>query len=273
MSLLINEKRTATVKAKSKVSLYSLTRNNFNSCIDKNMLNYLSKKISLQDSFNSKLEDFYFCKSLGRGKFGTVSLIHNNKNFYAMKAVRRKDAEKQKILIKYFITERTNLLKLDHPFIMKLVRTYKNEENIFYMTEYINGRVLSKYLENREQKDIKNIYLTQFYLSFILICVNYLNGKNICHRDLKPDNIMIDEKGYIKLIDFGTSIEIKNYTSTITGTPHYIAPEVLIGKSYSFQCDYCLLELLLMKYFIIFILLEIKLMILWMFIEKLSKKI
>ena len=238
MSLLINEKRTATVKAKSKVSLYSLTRNNFNSCIDKNMLNYLSKKISLQDSFNNKLEDFYFCKSLGRGKFGTVSLIHNNKNFYAMKAVRRKDAEKQKILIKYFITERTNLLKLDHPFIMKLVRTYKNEENIFYMTEYINGRVLSKYLENREQKDIKNIYLTQFYLSFILICVNYLNGKNICHRDLKPDNIMIDEKGYIKLIDFGTSIEIKNYTSTITGTPHYIAPEVLIGKSYSFQCDY-----------------------------------
>ena len=124
MSLLINEKRTATVKAKTKVSLYSLTRNNFNSCIDKNMLNYLSKKISLQDSFNNKLEDFYFCKSLGRGKFGTVSLIHNNKNFYAMKAVRRKDAEKQKILIKYFITERTNLLKLYHPFIMKLVQIY-----------------------------------------------------------------------------------------------------------------------------------------------------
>ena len=238
MSLLINENRTATIKAETKVTVYSLTRNNFNSCIDKNMLNYLSKKISLEDNFNNTLDDFYFCKILGRGKFGTVSLIHNNKNFYAMKAVRRKDAEKQKILIKYFISERNILLRLDHPFIMKLVKTYKNKDNIFYMTEYINGRVLSKFLESRETKDIKNIYLTQFYLSFLFITLNYLNSKNICHRDVKPDNTMIDEKGYIKLIDFGTSIEIKNYTSTITGTPHYIAPEILIGKTYSFQCDY-----------------------------------
>ena len=238
ISLLINEKRSATIKANTKVTLFSLTRNNFNSCVDKNMLNYLMKKISLQDNFKNDLSDFYFCKSLGKGKFGTVSLIHNNKNFYAMKAVRRKDAEKQKILIKYFITERTNLLKLDHPFIMKLVRTFKNDDNIFYMTEYINGKVLSKFLENRENKEIKNVYLTQFYLSFLFTTLKYLNSKNICHRDLKPDNIMIDEKGYLKIIDFGTSIEIKNYTSTITGTPHYIAPEVLIGKSYSFQCDY-----------------------------------
>ena len=50
---------------------------------------------------------------------------------------------------------------------------------------------------------------------------------------------MIDKKGYIQLIDFGTSIEIKKYTSIITQTPHYITTEVLIGKSYSFQCDYC----------------------------------
>ena len=238
MSLLKKENRTATIKAETKVTVYTLTRKNFNSCIDKNMLNYLLKKISLEDNFNNSLEDFYFCKNLGKGKFGTVSLIHNNKNFYAMKAVRRKDAEKQKILIKYFITERNTLLRLDHPFIMKLVKTYKNKDNIFYMTEYINGRVLSKFLESRETKDMKNIYLTQFYLSFLFITLNYLNSKNICHRDLKPDNLMIDERGYIKLIDFGTSIEIKNYTSTITGTPHYIAPEILIGKSYSFQCDY-----------------------------------
>ncbi len=62
---------------------------------------FIKKKIPSQDSFNNKLEDFYFCKSLGRGKFATVSLIHNKKNFYALKAERRKDAEKQKILIKY----------------------------------------------------------------------------------------------------------------------------------------------------------------------------
>ena len=238
ISLLKSEVRSATIRTKTKVSVYTLTRSDFKKHMDKNMLDYLNKKIALQDNFEFTLNDLYFCKSLGHGKFGTVSLVHNNKNFYAMKLVKRAEAEKQKILIKYFITERLILLKLDHPFIMKLVRTFKTDEYIFYMTEFINGRVLSKYIENRNMSNIKNFYETQFYLSFLFVVLDYLNNKNICHRDLKPDNIMLDEKGYLKVIDFGTSIEIKNYTSTITGTPHYISPEVLVGKSYSFSCDY-----------------------------------
>ena len=70
------------------------------------------------------------------------------------------------------------------------------------------------------------------------VLLSYLNSKQICHRDLKPDNIVIDEKGYLKLIDFGTSIELKDFTNTITGTPHYIAPEILTGKGYGLSCDY-----------------------------------
>ena len=49
---------------------------------------------------------------------------------------------------------------------------------------------------------------------------------------------MIDSNGYLKLIDFGTAVCIQNFTSTMTGTPHYISPEVLLGKGYSFSCDY-----------------------------------
>ena len=142
------------------------------------------------------------------------------------------------ILIKYFLKERSILLKLDHPLVVKLVKTMKNDNYIFYLMEYVNGIVLSKYLENRLENRIRNKYETQFYLASILLVVDYLNSKNIAHRDLKPDNTMIDEKGYLKVIDFGTAVIIKDFTSTITGTPHYIAPEVLLGRGYSFSADY-----------------------------------
>ena len=238
LSLLINEPRSATIQTATKVTTYVLTKQAFNDIMDKNMLAYLTKKVALQDNFDSTLEDFYFCKNLGQGKFGSVSLVHNGKNFYAIKAVSRKAAEKQKILIKYFLEERRVLLKLDHPFVMKLVRTFKNAENVFYLTEFIEGKVLGKYLESKHHHQFHNKYETQFYISFLLVILDYLNSKRVIHRDLKPDNIMIDGQGYLKLIDFGTAITIKNFTSTITGTPHYIGPEVLMGKGYSYSCDY-----------------------------------
>ena len=238
MALLVNEPRSATIEASTKVTTYVLTKQAFNDVLDKNMLTYLKKKVALQDTFDSTLEDFYFCKNLGQGKFGSVSLVHNGKNYYALKAVSRIAAEKQKILIKYFLEERRVLIKLDHPFIMKLVRTFKNTDNVFFLTEFINGKGLGKYLETKPHNSFLDKYETQFYVAFLLIVLDYINSKQVIHRDLKPDNIMIDSNGYLKLIDFGTAITIKNFTSTITGTPHYIGPEVLMGKGYSYSCDY-----------------------------------
>ena len=237
-SLLIHEPRTATIIAEDKCSFYVLTKKVFDEVMDKNMLDYLKKKIALQDNFSMTLNDLYYCKNLGQGKFGIVTLVHNKNHFYAIKAVNKKLAERQNILIKYFLEEKKVLLQLDHPFIMKLVRTFKNEENIFYLLEYIHGKSLSKYLSSRYPEQLKNKIETRFYISFLLIILNYLNSKNIIHRDLKPDNIMIDSNGYLKLIDFGTAVCIQNFTSTMTGTPHYISPEVLLGKGYSFSCDY-----------------------------------
>ena len=238
VSLLINKPRTATLISESDLTLFSLTKKDFNSIIDKRMLEYLAKKISLQDNFNLTLNDLFFCKVLGKGKFGNVSLVHNLKNFFAIKAVNRKSADKQKILVKYFIQERNILLKLEHPFIMKLVKTLKTEYFIFFLLEYIPGRCLSKYLSFRQEKQLKNIKETKFYIATLLLIIDYLNSMRICHRDLKPNNIIINENGYLKLIDFGTSIQLNDFTNTITGTPHYISPEVLSGKGYGFSCDY-----------------------------------
>lgn len=238
ISLLLNQPHTATVKASTNISLYTLSSDKFFKNMDKNILDFLIHKISLQDNFLTNLDNLFYVKSLGEGKFGTVSLVHNEKHLYAIKAVNRKSAEQQKILIKYFLKERHILLKLDHPLVVKLVKTMKNEEYIFYLMEYVNGMVLSKYLENRLENRIRNKFETQFYVACLLIVVDYLNSKSIAHRDLKPDNTMIDEKGYLKVIDFGTAVIIKDFTNTITGTPHYIAPEVLLGRGYSFSADY-----------------------------------
>ena len=238
LALLSNEPRSASLQAKDYCSLYVLEKKDFINNIDKKMLEYLNVKMSLLDDFNMSLNDFYFCKNLGQGKFGEVSLVHNNKHFYAIKCVDRREAEKQKHLIKYFLEERRVLLELDHPFIMKLVRTFKTKENIFFLTNFINGKGLGKYLEKKNEKSFRNKEETRFYISFLFVILDYLNSKGIAHRDLKPENIMINTQGYLQLIDFGTAKRIKDFTCTIIGTAYYISPEILTGKGYSYSCDY-----------------------------------
>ena len=238
IALIYNEPRTATAVSGCDSTIFYLTKEDFKKVLDENMVAYLSRKMALEDGFNTLLENLFFVKSLGRGKFGDVSLVHNEKTFFAIKAVNRKAAEKQKILIKYYIQERAILLKLQHPFIMKLVKTYKTNSNIFFLLEYISGRTMSNYLNSRTQKQLKNFQETIFYMAILLIAVDYLNSRLICHRDLKPDNIIINERGYLKLIDFGNSVKLNGFTNTMTGTPHYMAPEILLRGGYGFSCDY-----------------------------------
>lgn len=83
----------------------------------------------------------------------------------------------------------------------------------------------------------------------MLIVLQYLHERDIIYRDMKPENVMIDTYGYIKMIDFGTATDIKGRTYTLVGTPHYLAPEVIVGKGYTKNADLwslgiCLYELL-----------------------------
>lgn len=242
ISILKHINHTASVQAVTKASVFLLSREDFFNIIDNNMFIYLNKKFSLLDHFNIELDKLLFVKQLGKGKFGSVSLVYSenkkNPNLYAIKSVSKYQAEKNKILTKYFKNEREILLKIDHPFIIKLIKTFQNEQNVFYLMEYINGCELSRYLSLRNKENLQNKKETQFYLSILLVIVSYLNSKNMIHRDIKPDNIMINESGYLTLIDFNTCREIKDLTSTLAGTPHYIAPEILLGKGYGMSVDY-----------------------------------
>ena len=239
-SLLSNDSlRTASAIAEDKVICYVIYKKEFDMILkDENTRQYLLKKLALQNT-DIQLSDLYYIKFLGKGKFGSVSLVHNQQNIYAIKAISIKMVEKEKMLWKYFVNERNIMLSLDHPFIVKMVKSLRNKKYCFILMEFVNQINLDEHLSNlSRRKSKKNIYETQFYIGSILLMLEYLQKKYIAHRDIKPSNIMIDANGYLKMIDFGTAKVLKDYTSTIIGTPHYIAPEILQGKGYSLSCDF-----------------------------------
>ena len=236
-SLLSNDSlRTASAIAEEKVICYVINKKEFDIILkEPKTREYLLKKLALQNT-DIQLSDLYYIKFLGKGKFGSVSLVHNKQNLYAIKAISIRMVEKEKMLSKYFVNERNIMITLDHPFIVKMVKSLKNKKYCFILMEFVNQINLDKYLSKRRTK--KNVYETQFYIGSILLMLDYLQKKYIAHRDIKPSNIMIDDNGYLKMIDFGTAKILKDYTSTIIGTPHYIAPEILQGKGYSLSCDF-----------------------------------
>ena len=82
----------------------------------------------------------------------------------------------------------------------------------------------------------------------MLLALDHLYEKKIVHRDLKPENTMVDEQGYPKVIDFGTAKFISERTYTVIGTPHYMAPEVLMGRGYGIAVDVWSLGIMLYEF-------------------------
>ena len=234
-ALFFNEARSATITAKTDVELYYLCQNDFKSNIEENMKQHLINRLYLQDN-KIELKDLIFVQSLGSGNYGNVSLVSSKKNNfeYAIKGISRNQIDAEQLHHNLEL-ERSILLQIDHPFIVKLVKTLKDEKFIYFLMELVKGKELFDVIRdigllNKEQ--------TQFYGGCMLIAIEYLHERKFIYRDLKPENIMVTfDTGYIKIIDFGTSKKIIDRTSTIIGTPHYMAPEVILGEGYSFQVD------------------------------------
>ena len=233
--------RTASAVANCQCEIYAIDAKIFDKYVLKELSafnNYLKYKINLEDD-TVELDDLENIRLLGKGSFGFVNLVKSkkNKSLYAIKAIPLNKII-QYDLYEGIINERNTLKILDHPFLMKQVKSLKNKEFVFFLNEYIRGKVLSKILKEENNLNKNRV---QLYSASLLKVVEYLHLNNFIHRDIKPENIILNENGYIKLIDFGTVKDTINYgstTHTLIGTPHYMAPEVVRGDSYDYKVDY-----------------------------------
>ena len=228
-------------------------------CCKKNQLNSLNISSSQQNSLipsetkstsssinlelnvtpNATLEDFSQLKVLGRGAFGKVVLVRleKNKKLYAMKILKKEIVIKRK-QVNHTMTERSLLEKLNHPFIVKLIYAFQDKEKLYFITEFMQGGELFFHLRRNSQYKEKSV---KFYMSEILLAIDYMHKNNFIYRDLKPENILIDKFGHIKLTDFGLSKlldEEEQKTYTLCGTPEYLAPEIIFEKGYDKTCDW-----------------------------------
>jgi cGMP-dependent protein kinase len=239
-SMLLRENRSASVVAQTQVECWVLSQEDFFRIINERMRSLLLKRIELQDE-SVTLDDLAVVKVLGSGMFGKVYLTtrrksahtHFKRSLYALKVV-----EKQRVLKletwPNLQLERSILLQMDHMFIVKLVKTLKDSQRIYFLMEYVRGMDLFDVIRELgllKDRDAK------FYIACLVLIAEYLDDREIVYRDFKPENIMIDEDGYPKLIDFGTAKVIHGRTFTVVGTPHYMAPEVITCKGYNQLAD------------------------------------
>ena len=233
-SVLFDDFRSATIVAKGPVSCWTLQKNDFLQTIDERIRLQLMRRIELQDD-TITFSNLVVVKTLGKGMFGNVFLCVNpvKNTYYALKTVSRRKVHMYDIH-ENILQERRILLQLDHVFIVKLVKTFKDEKRLYLLLEFVKGQDLFdviRILGLLTDEDAK------FYAASLVLMIEHLHERDIIYRDLKPENIMVDDEGYLRLIDFGTAKIVHGRTYTVVGTPHYMAPEVIMGKGYGLAAD------------------------------------
>jgi novel protein kinase C epsilon type len=203
----------------------------------------LSCSMYKQSVHRTKMEDFELLTVLGSGAFGKVYLAEHlqTKQVFAIKAI-----EKEVIIrgddIDVTMAER-RILSLGNKtnFLTVLHSSFQTPDMLFFVMEYVSGGDLMFHIMNKGKFSADQ---TQLYAAEIALALMFLHGNKIIYRDLKLDNVMLDNEGHIKLADFGMCKEgmgPTDMTNTFCGTPDYIAPEILLtqtGKKYGMSVDW-----------------------------------
>jgi len=186
------------------------------------------------------IKDFDLLNVVGKGSFGKVMQVRKKDNgkIYAMKVLNKKTILDRGEL-EHTKAEKNILQKLVHPFLVNLVYAFQTEDKLYFIMDYINGGELFFHLQKEEKFSDDRV---QFYCAEIVCGLEYLHNCGVLYRDLKPENILLTDDGHICMTDFGISKEglVSNddKTATFCGTPEYLAPEILQGKSYGKAVDW-----------------------------------
>jgi len=248
MSLIKNVRRNADIVARAKTTVLEVNKEWFDRVVRSSSL--FSRDIGrvVKDRFTDlrrsanpaekvKKEDLETVAFIGKGAFGRVTVVTEKESglCYALKAMNIKTIEENS-MSDMIVCERRAMMLCDHPFILKLHRTFKDEYSVYFLLDYIVGGelydVIKRNPQGVEEKDAK------FYGACILLALEHLSIVSLAYRDMKPENTLIDDEGYCIMIDMGFSKPAQGKRFTFCGTPDYMAPEIILHKGHNRAVDY-----------------------------------
>jgi hypothetical protein len=189
-----------------------------------------------------KKEELTVLHLLGVGSFGRVRLVRHEPSgsHYALKCINKGlvVARKQ---VQHVTSEKTILSTCSHPFLVNLVGWYQDQHELYMLFELLLGGELFSIMS----KGIFTEDTCRFYSGNVAAAFEYLHERKIAYRDLKPENLLLDSKGYLKIADFGFAKIVDDRTWTLCGTPDYLAPEIIACKGHGCAVDWWALGIFL----------------------------
>jgi serum/glucocorticoid-regulated kinase 2 len=213
-------------------------------------VNFMKKKASQLDENISKTEviisgngeivnenSFEILKTIGKGYFGKIFLVEkkDSKELFALKVISKLDVIKRNFF-ENLKSERNILQKVSNPFVVNMEYCFATPSYVFFAMKFKQGGELYYHLRKTTRFPESTM---KFYACQILLGLEYLHSLNIMYRDMKPENVLIDEKGNACLADFGISkiLDPKDTSKSFVGTPEYVAPEIVLQKGHNKAVD------------------------------------
>ncbi|KAH8604347.1 Protein tyrosine kinase Protein kinase domain [Trypanosoma vivax] len=198
------------------------------------------------DTSQWKLSDLEMGVTLGTGSFGRVRVakLKGTNDYYAVKCLKKHEIIKMK-QVQHICQEKQLLMELSHPFIVNMLCSFQDDKRVYFVLEFVIGGEMFTHLRSagRFPNDVAKFYHAELVLAF-----EYMHSKNIIYRDLKPENLLLDGKGHVKVTDFGFAKRVVDRTFTLCGTPEYLAPEVIQNKGHGKGVDWWTMGILLFEF-------------------------